>query len=167
MNLKYKKTSRRNFASLPAMCELDIILISNLWERFDREVRDCPSREDKINWYSIRMKTILFSWNRKHIIIPLGFDVVLAPVQVQGKLYIPGWDGSTCGVVPPLHLVAGPSNTPHQAPTQSWHWLVAAVDWVISSWEHHSAQCHSSNKTVYSTVHTWQDSQQVNKISSF
>ena len=167
MNLKYKKTSRRNFASLPAMCELDIILISNLWERFDREVRDCPSREDKINWYSIRMKTILFSWNRKHIIIPLGFDVVLAPVQVQGKLYIPGWDGSTCGVVPPLHLVAGPSNTPHQAPTQSWHWLVAAVDWVISSWEHHSAQYHSSNKTVHSTVHTWQDSQQVNKISSY
>ena len=80
-----KKTSRRNFASLVAMCELDIILISNLWERFDREVRDCPSREDKINWYSIRMKTILFSWNRKYIIIPLGFDVVLAPVQVQGK----------------------------------------------------------------------------------
>ena len=29
--------------------EMDIILISSLWEGFDREVRHCPSREDKIN----------------------------------------------------------------------------------------------------------------------
>ena len=173
MNLKYKKTSRRNFASLPAMCELDIILISSLWERFDREVRDCPSREDKINWYSIRMKTILFSWTRKYIIIPLGFDVVLAPVQVQGEIHIPWWDVSTWCVVPPLHLVARPGNTSSPGSNTELA-LTGCCSW-LSDLELGTPQSQCTPQWVHSTtvvirqctVHTWQDSQQVNKISSY
>ena len=53
MNLKYPKNLLEDLciplASSDLVCEMDIILISSLWERFDREVRHCPSCEDNID----------------------------------------------------------------------------------------------------------------------
>ena len=73
MNLKNPKNLLEELCiplvSSGVLCERDLILISSLWERFDRKVRHCPGREDNRNWDSIRMKTILFSWNRKYILI--------------------------------------------------------------------------------------------------
>ena len=137
--------------------EMDIILISSLWEGFDREVRHYPSREDKINWDSIRMKTILFSWwNRKYILISVGFAVVLAPVLVLGGT-VHSWvrcqHWQCCySWTPPG---GGPGNItgPHSSLPLA-DWLVAAVGWVISCRQHHSQ--HSHSRTITQHQAGWQ-----------
>lgn len=123
---------------------LDMILISSLWERFDREVRHCPSREDKTNWDSTRMKTILFSWNRKYIIIRVGLSVVLAPVLVQVKIYIPWWDVTTETVRSTWWRL---QQYPHQAETEPG--LTGCCSW-LSDLELGTSQ--SSPTTVHSPI---------------
>ena len=49
MNLKHQKNMSVELCIPLSSGLLDMILISSLWERFDREVRHCPSREDKTN----------------------------------------------------------------------------------------------------------------------
>ena len=126
---------------------------------FDREVRQCPGREAKINWDSIRMKTIPFSRNRKYILISVGFDSVLA--ELQGvSINKHSWVRCQHQVLAGLHLVAGLAISPphHRADRRRGlgrDWLVAAVDWVISSSQHHSGAHQSVLSVSHRTgVHT-------------